>query len=484
MIRSLIKMLSILENDISRKLTILDNLYKSNRHISIAEMTELLNCTRKTLSKDIASINAAYDVVEYHREKGFFFNKTKGVNFYFFYCTYLRESLHVEVLRLILIEEMSIVKISRRLFISESKTRRLIDVWNQYFNERNFDFLIKTNADSTMILGNETQIRWFNHTMLFELEYIDIYEFKLQESREYRSYKSFLKDNFFDANTSEYEKIKSFFFVKAALYRINKGHMDNNQELYLSFNTKMKNNTLIQFEKMMSIETGVYFNDDVRKQILPKYYFLSLCGEVDSGTSKITNIINDVFDYILEAEESENRCHAEKKAVLKMNHLHKYGPEVTYFLLDFVALNYKTQQEYYFYFYEELNEIIAKHNFLFESEKQKQLFYKELVLLLNVELSLPKYILKRPRVTIYLFASHNMIQSTMKIIKSYFGDRIELHVADCINDKLHESDLIISNYLFLSKLEVKKVHFQETIDLKWLYLLDSKLKKIYKKLNS
>ncbi|SPN72813.1 protein of unknown function [Brochothrix thermosphacta] len=70
-------MLSILENDISRKLTILDNLYKSNRHISIAEMIELLNCTRKTLSKDIASINAAYDVVEYHREKGFFLIRRK-----------------------------------------------------------------------------------------------------------------------------------------------------------------------------------------------------------------------------------------------------------------------------------------------------------------------------------------------------------------------------------------------------------------------
>lgn len=477
-------MLSILENDISRKLTILDNLYKSNRHISIAEMIELLNCTRKTLSKDITSINAAYDVVEYHREKGFFFNKTKGVNFYFFYCTYLRESLHVEVLRLILIEELSIVKISRRLFMSESKTRRLIDVWNQYFNERNFDFLIKTSADCTMILGNETQIRWFNHTMLFELEYIDIYEFKLQESREYGAYKSVLKNDFFDSNTSEHEKIKSFFYVKAALYRTNKGHVDNNEEVYLSFGTNMKNNTLIQFENIMAIETGVYFTDDVRNQILPKYYFPSLCEEIDSGTSEIMKIINDVFDYILTTEESENRYRAEKKVTLKMNHLHKYGPEVTYFLLDFVALNYKTQQEYYFYFYEELNKIVAKHNFLFESEKQKQLFYKELVLLLNVELSLPKYVLKRPRVTIYLFASHSTIQSTIKIIKSYFGDRIELRVADCINDKLHESDLIISNYFFLGNLEAKKVHFQETIDLKWLYLLDSKLKKIYKKLNS
>ncbi|EUJ38845.1 hypothetical protein BTHER_00305 [Brochothrix thermosphacta DSM 20171 = FSL F6-1036] len=93
--------------------------------------------------------------------------------------------------------------------------------------------------------------------------------------------------------------------------------MDNNEEVYLSFGTNMKNNTLIQFENIMAIETGVYFTDDVRNQILPKYYFPTLCEEIDSGTSEIMKIINDVFDYILTTEESENRYRAEKKSHFK-----------------------------------------------------------------------------------------------------------------------------------------------------------------------
>lgn len=106
-------MLSILENDIERKLNLIETLYKTNECIIIEDMITSLKCTRKTLAEEIANVNEKYNVIEYHRGKGLFFNTSKGVNFHFYYCTYLKESLYVEILKLILIDEISVVRISR-----------------------------------------------------------------------------------------------------------------------------------------------------------------------------------------------------------------------------------------------------------------------------------------------------------------------------------------------------------------------------------
>lgn len=470
-------MFTILENDISRKLLILDVLYCSDRYISIDEMITIANCTRKTLSKDLVTINEKQDVIEYHREKGLFYNKTKGVNFHFFYCTYLKESLYVEILRLILIEELTVVSMSRKLFISESKTRRIIEVWNQYFSERDFSFAIKTSGESTILLGDETQIRWFSHIMLFELSFIEIYDCEIQEKQEYLTYRTLLKDTFFDADIKEYECKRSFFYAQAALYRIKKGHRDHNRDIYLSFDNEEKTETLREFEELMSIETGVKFNLCIKNQLIPKYYFPDLCSKTDEPNLTMKKIVEDIVE-TLEIDKVDMTAEL-TRIIAKMTHLYNYEPTATYFLLDFIGLNYQKQKKNHYHFNKTVDRIFKDNNMVFPNRKRKQIFYRELVFLLNTELDLQKYILRRPVLAVYVFASESMGDAMVNLLRIYFGGRIELHVTDDIDEKLIHSDLILSNYLLPKELEGKKVHFLEAIDLNWLHLLDSKLTEVY-----
>ncbi|WP_141691012.1 helix-turn-helix domain-containing protein, partial [Brochothrix thermosphacta] len=156
---------NILENHLARKLILIELLYNKKKYIQIEDAIEILDCSKNTLLKDILEINNYFYIIEFEKNKGFFFNKERGINFNFIYCKLLTESMSVQLLFNILTSEATITDISHDMFVSESKVRKIVSRWNCYINSRNFSFEISVEKNKLILEGNETEIRLFCHYM-------------------------------------------------------------------------------------------------------------------------------------------------------------------------------------------------------------------------------------------------------------------------------------------------------------------------------
>lgn len=73
----------ILEKDIHRKLIILNSLYQQGDYIAIDDILSYLNCSKKTLLKDIEDINSYHDIIDNNKAKGISINKERSIDFNF-----------------------------------------------------------------------------------------------------------------------------------------------------------------------------------------------------------------------------------------------------------------------------------------------------------------------------------------------------------------------------------------------------------------
>lgn len=175
-------MKNILENHLARKLILIELLYNKKKYIQIEDAIEILDCSKNTLLKDILEINNYFYIIEFEKNKGFFLNKERGINFNFIYGKLLTESMSVQLLFNILTSEATITDISHDMFVSESKVRKIVSRWNCYINSRNFSFEISVEKNKLILEGNETVIRLFCHYMLLELNYSNIFEPETSDS--------------------------------------------------------------------------------------------------------------------------------------------------------------------------------------------------------------------------------------------------------------------------------------------------------------
>lgn len=468
----------ILEKDIHRKLIILNSLYQQGDYIAIDDILSYLNCSKKTLLKDIEDINSYHDIIDNNKAKGISINKERSIDFNFFYGYFLNQSVAVKTLKIILINEPSIHQIADELFVSESKTRIIIRQWNMYFCERNFNFKITKDNFNISIEGDETEIRLFMHYMLFSLKFNEIYTCNVDKSQLYSSYLLMINETLDRTDLDEYNMRKSFFYTLSSLYRTAKGHLDKNRGYYFDL-SENKVKKLSNWENILYEKFKFELTEPVTRQLIHKSFFIE--DHASNGVKishdlekKISGFIETMFNNI---ELLSAKKYVKERIISRLSYFLSYEPLITYFLFDTSTATFEFQKKQYSQFFRKLDELIIEYKIVFYSTMQKQAFYREMVYVLNIEISLAKYILKKPTVTLYVFEKKHIKNSAVKLMTLFFGDRVLVRISDNLNDETKKSNIIISNYILPQELQHKKVQFQEVISLEWLYQLDGKLKR-------
>ncbi|EUJ38022.1 helix-turn-helix domain-containing protein [Brochothrix campestris] len=467
---------TVLENDISRKLTLISELYSTHHYLEIQKVACLLGCSKKTLIKDIAQINEHLAVIQVHRTKGLLFDRSKGVNFHYFYSVYLNDSISVKMLYEILKKEPCITSLALDLYVSESKLRGLVDKWNAYFLKRQLRMSIKTKLNVLSLTGNETNIRLFTHYMLYELQFNQIYTREIRKDEVYQAYMAFISSQFQLEHSDHYEMTQSYFYVLASIYRTKKGHFDHNLPNYYSAVKHVETEAFSTWQETMMKAFQLPFTLTVANQLLHRYYLARYCRqtvlhyEIQQKTSRFVEVVLQNFTKLTVSDQLKQRMIKD----LTVNF--QYEPDVTFFLFNTSALIFKSQHEYYHLFFMELDAIFKENELKFSTIARKQSFHREMIYTMNAEINLAKYILKRPIVAVYLFEREEIIKALTNVLQMFFGDRIEIQRVIEPNLQLEQADWVITNYQLPDEFEQQRIDFQGIVTIDWLYRMDEKIK--------
>lgn len=473
-------MKNILENHLARKLTLIELLYNKKKYIQVEEAITILDCSKNTLLKDILEINNYFYIIEFEKNKGFFLNKEKGINFNFIYGKLLTESLSVQLLFNILTSEATITDISYDMYVSESKVRKIVANWNCYINSRKFSFEISVEKNKLRLEGNETEIRLFCHYMLLELNYTNIFEPETSDSQLYAVFKENVLAQYENIiPLDEYELRKMYYFMLTSLYRIKHGHTDNNRT-YKKMDLKTDSILFRELNRLVIGEFNLELNEQLMNQIIHHSFLNGIYQKL--STSQLENklkyerFIDNILEYFPKSTiTSEMRKKISKKLALIL----LYSRNVLYFLIDHNDDVYKHHIQQYHEFFNVINTIADKDKVFFISQENKQFFLIQLVYTLNSELGMVKYTMSQPTVAIYAFATLEEKNGLRNLVKMFFGDRIEVLVIADLDDK--STDIVITNYILSNKSECMMVHYPGKVTLDWLYNLADKLEIVERK---
>lgn len=473
-------MKNILENHLARKLILIELLYNKKKYIQIEDAIEILDCSKNTLLKDILEINNYFYIIEFEKNKGFFLNKERGINFNFIYGKLLTESMSVQLLFNILTSEATITDISHDMFVSESKVRKIVSRWNCYINSRNFSFEISVEKNKLILEGNETVIRLFCHYMLLELNYSNIFEPETSDSQLYSVFKANVLAQYENViPLDEYELRKMYYFMLTSLYRIKNGHTDNNRT-YKKMDLKTDSNMFRELNRLVIGEFNLELNEQLMNQIIHHSFLNGIYQNLSTSQiekkRKYEHFIDTILDYFPKSTiTSEKREKISKKLALIL----LYSRNVLYFLIDHNDDVYKYHVQQYHEFFNVINTIADNDKIYFTSQENKQFFLIQLVYTLNSELGMVKYTMSQPTVAIYAFATLEEKNGLRNVVKMFFGDRIKVLVIADLDDK--STDIVITNYVLPSKSEGIMIHYPGKVTLDWLYDLAGKLEIIERK---
>lgn len=294
-------MKNILENHLARKLILIELLYNKKKYIQIEDAIEILDCSKNTLLKDILEINNYFYIIEFEKNKGFFLNKERGINFNFIYGKLLTESMSVQLLFNILTSEATITDISHDMFVSESKVRKIVSRWNCYINSRNFSFEISVEKNKLILEGNETEIRLFCHYMLLELNYSNIFEPETSDSQLYSVFKANVLAQYENViPLDEYELRKMYYFMLTSLYRIKNGHTDNNRT-YKKMDLNTDSNMFRELNRLVIGEFNLELNEQLMNQIIHHSFLNGIYQNLSTSQiekkRKYEHFIDTILDY-------------------------------------------------------------------------------------------------------------------------------------------------------------------------------------------
>lgn len=467
---------SVLENDISRKITLISELYSTHHYLEMQKILKFLRCSKKTLIKDISEINEHIAIIEVHRTKGLLFDRSQGVNFHYFHSMYLNDSISVKMLFEIIKNEPCITSLALDLYVSESKIRGLVDKWNTYFLKRKLHISILTKLNVLSLTGNETNIRLFTHYMLYELQFNKIYTREIVNEEVYQAYLAFITSEFQLENESPYEATKAYFYLLASIYRTRKGHFDKNVAVYHSPDKLAGTENYQAWQTLMMRAFKLPITKAIASQLLHRFYLARHCPqpklhyEIQKKTRRFVEVLLHSLTGISVSEQTKQRM----IKALTVNF--QYEPDITFFLFNTSALVFKLQYKCYQLFFKELDTIFKDNELEFSTLARKQSFYREIINTMNGEINLAKHILKRPLVLIYLFEREEIIKSLTNILRMFFGERIDIRIVTEVERELIESDWVITNYQLTDDLEQKRIDFTGIVTSDWLYRIDEKIK--------
>lgn len=471
-------MINILEKDIARKITLIFELYKATSYLESERLADMLQCTTKTLIADIEHINFNSDVIQIERQKGIYFDKKKA-DFQLIYSKLLVESTVVLFLEAILKQRLSIYELQVKLHISESKCRKIVKKWNHFFTIRNLEMTIKIDNKKVVIEGNEQAIRVLFHYMIFDLNYQAIYLNTLETLPLYTYYETFMQRQNPERVKNRYKMFQSYTYVIASLYRTNNGYLDENIAHYHQLSD---NNVKIDFQRAIHIMAS-YFSIEcdevIINQLLNRCYFRGDDMTSDANVKKRQKM-TVFFEGILSEIGYSISDNLKREKIITDLMLAYYSQlPISFFFIDVNEIIFENQKNIYKSLFKKMNQLIIQESIAFQSLEVKGRFFREVIYIMNSEISLAKYALARPSIVLYLFCSIARIQGAHELLKLYFGERIKIVIAHELNIEVSEADVIISNYQIPKHLRGKSYFFPETLTLGWLNMVDERMKKNY-----
>ena len=161
-------MRQLLQNKVQRQLTFIERLMHHSEPINILELSDYLDTSTRTLQMDISEINQALPFLHIHSSLGMVsIHPDENTGFSHIYKHFIRHDVHFNILHMVFFEEnISIAKLSQRLFISEASIYRAIRSINRKLKHLNFNFKIMQTP--CIIIGDEVEVRRFYYNLLFE----------------------------------------------------------------------------------------------------------------------------------------------------------------------------------------------------------------------------------------------------------------------------------------------------------------------------
>lgn len=161
-------MRQLLQNKALRQLTLIEMLMDSDRPLDLTYLSETLNTSSRTLKMDMSELNQAMPFLQITSQLGMVdIQHDENTGFSHIYQHFIRYDLHFNILHLVFFEkDMTISKLSQRLYISEASIYRAIRSINQSLQELGFDVHILQTP--CIITGNEVDVRRFYYNLLFE----------------------------------------------------------------------------------------------------------------------------------------------------------------------------------------------------------------------------------------------------------------------------------------------------------------------------
>lgn len=134
----------------------------------LEDLAKKIAVTKKTLLSDIAAFNFVHSPASIHidEHQKVSLRLPCEYNLESITSTILKHSSHIQLLKIILMQEPCIAKLADQLFLSTASIRRIIMFLNESFQKRGFLFRIHTTP-YVHIQGEERQIRFF-YCSLFE----------------------------------------------------------------------------------------------------------------------------------------------------------------------------------------------------------------------------------------------------------------------------------------------------------------------------
>ncbi|MFS1204887.1 helix-turn-helix domain-containing protein [Enterococcus lactis] len=133
----------------------------------LEDLAKKIAVTKKTLLSDIAAFNFVHSPASIHidEQQKVSLRLPCEYNLESITSTILKHSSHIQLLKIILMQEPCIAKLADQLFLSTASIRRIIMFLNESFQKRGFLFRIHTTP-YVHIQGEERQIRFFTAVYL------------------------------------------------------------------------------------------------------------------------------------------------------------------------------------------------------------------------------------------------------------------------------------------------------------------------------
>ncbi|EPH98286.1 M protein trans-acting positive regulator [Enterococcus faecalis 13-SD-W-01] len=452
--------MSILEKSSERQIRLA--LLLSMDHWNADSLADKIGVSKKTLMTDISAFNfsyvPAYITVTKHSQT--ILKLPPHLNLEDIIKKILNESAHINVLKMIFMEQPTLTALSKALYLSKASIRRIIIRINHYFQHKQLPITLSLDPN-VQITGDEIYIRQFFCSMFRELytpKQLPCFDMIATLLNRY------FKKKEKTTEITTYKRIFGIYYLFTSIIRIGQGHLTADSQSLSNFeNIELfyeiaKNNTV--FSSTVQKKYNFCVNRQTISNLLSSNIQLLFLDDIPCSESDLHHLkaFTDYFYALLDIHDSLTPEH-----ISQLQLFITFYKELQLFKTCYIELFFDTILKDHVDILHSYENSIVK--FGFYTIKKKQLLYEELLLeLITLSPALLNRLIPKTKIDTVLLLSYQekRVSSLYKqlLLKKFPRlDRIDIYTDNVFTVDyrlLNDYDLVLTDVeLETSKLATK-----------------------------